>query len=171
MNFNYIDKLDVAGFADKIKKINIWDNYKFRQETYEAHQYTKTIPLVFDEDFRHTNPTYHKTYFLFEKELKDIENIFIKKLGDGYTIRAILVSLLANKSIPEHIDGGDSLHFCKRVHIPITTNDKVFFKVGEEIKNIKTGEMWEINNSNKTHSVKNLSKEDRVHLIIDWVLK
>ena len=30
--------------------------------------------------------------------------------------------------------------------------------------------MWEINNSKKPHSVENNSKEDRVHLIIDWVI-
>jgi len=29
--------------------------------------------------------------------------------------------------------------------------------------------MWEINNSEKIHSVINNSDKDRVHLIVDWV--
>jgi len=41
--------------------------------------------------------------------------------------------------------------------------------VGEEKINLKKGEMWEINNSKKIHSVANNSKSNRVHLIIDWI--
>ena len=29
--------------------------------------------------------------------------------------------------------------------------------------------MWEINNTNKIHSVENNSNQDRIHLIIDWI--
>ena len=57
------------------------------------------------------------------------------------------------------------------MHIPIITNKKVYFSVGEEKKNLKSGEMWEINNSKKSHAVKNNSKEDRIHLIIDWIVE
>ena len=34
MNFNYIGKTDVSTIASKVKKINIWDDYIFRQKTY-----------------------------------------------------------------------------------------------------------------------------------------
>ena len=171
MNFNYLGKKDVSTIADKVKKITEWDRYTFRQKTYEVHQHTKTIPLIFDEDFKHNNPTYHSTYKDYEKDIKKFERFFTKKLGEGYIIRAILVNLLAKKNIPEHIDKGFSLDMCKRIHIPIITNNKVFFDVGGEKINLKKGEMWEINNSQKTHSVENKSKSDRVHLIIDWVIK
>ena len=62
MNFNYIGKLNVSNFSKKVKNINSWEDYQFRQKTYEVHKYTKTIPLIFDEDFKHENPTYHKQY-------------------------------------------------------------------------------------------------------------
>ena len=39
----------------------------------------------------------------------------------------------------------------------------------EEEKNMKVGEMWEINNGNKSHAVYNNSDEDRVHLIFDYI--
>ena len=54
------------------------------------------------------------------------------------------------------------------MHIPIITNEKVFFQVGDEIKIFKEGEIWKINNTGKSHSVVNNSNEDRVHLIVDW---
>ena len=165
MNFNYIGKLSISNFSKKVKNINSWEDYQFRQKTYEVHKYTKTIPLIF-----HKDPTYHKQYNNYKEEIEKIKKVFTKKFGQGYIIRAILVNLPAQKIIPEHIDGGDSLNSCKRIHVPLITNDKILFTVGYETKNLKVGEMWEINNSKKPHSVENNSKEDRVHLIIDWVI-
>lgn len=169
MNFNYIGKTDVTTLANKVKKINEWDKYTFRQKTYDVHKYTKTIPLIFDEDFRNNNPTYHSNLNLYKNEIDKFKKIFTKKFGKGYIIRALLVNLAAEKNIPNHIDNSPSLDICKRVHTPIITNSKVFFTVGDERINLKKGEMWEINNTKKTHSVENNSKSDRVHLIIDWI--
>ena len=170
MNINYIGKLSISNFSKKVKNINSWEDYQFRQKTYEVHKYTKTIPLIFDEDFKHKDPTYHKQYNNYKEEIEKIKKVFTKKFGQGYIIRAILVNLPAQKIIPEHIDGGDSLNSCKRIHVPLITNDEILFTVGDETRNLKVGEMWEINNSKKPHSVENNSKEDRVHLIIDWVI-
>jgi hypothetical protein len=41
--------------------------------------------------------------------------------------------------------------------------------VGEDKRNLKLGEIWEINNDKKEHSVDNLGETDRIHLIVDWV--
>jgi quercetin dioxygenase-like cupin family protein len=50
------------------------------------------------------------------------------------------------------------------------TDDEVIFTVGGEERNIKEGEIFEIDNSNKLHSVINNSEEiDRVHLLADWL--
>ena len=42
------------------------------------------------------------------------------------------------------------------------------FTIEDEIKNLKIGEIWEINNSEKLHGVSNEGDEDRIHLIVDW---
>lgn len=169
MNFNYIAKSNVDLLKNEILKTKNWDQYEFRQKTYDAHKKTKTIPLIYDEDFRHENPTYHADYHKYKKNIDTFKEILDKKLGKGRIIRAILVNLLAKNKIDEHIDSGYSLSNCNRIHIPIITNDEVYFKVGEEKKNLKPGEMWEINNTNKIHSVENNSNQDRIHLIIDWI--
>ena len=109
---------------------------------------------------------HYTTYNLscFSRNLKNNLNNFY---GKGDIVRIIITKLKAKKQIDPHIDSGIGLELSKRVHIPIITNKNVFFYVGSEEKNMKRGEMWEINNQ-KLHYVKNESGEDRVHLIVDY---
>jgi hypothetical protein len=43
------------------------------------------------------------------------------------------------------------------------------FTVGNDRRNLKLGELWEINNDKQNHSVDNFGDEDRIHLIVDWI--
>jgi aspartyl/asparaginyl beta-hydroxylase (cupin superfamily) len=79
--------------------------------------------------------------------------------------RALLVKLSEESDIDPHSDSGDYLGLVRRHHIPIVTNDRVYFSVGGERKHLRAGECWEINN-NRVHSVENRGGE-RIHLIID----
>ena len=170
-NFKYIGKIKVDSFKDKINNFDnkLWDSFTFRQKTFEAHKETKTIPLIFDTDFRLKYPTYLKEYEIFKNEFELLKNKLTKIYGKGFIIRAILVMLRSNSKIDRHIDTGKSLSICHRIHIPIITNKNVLFEIDNEIKNLKEGEMWEINNSEKIHSVVNNSNTDRIHLIVDWI--
>jgi hypothetical protein len=82
--------------------------------------------------------------------------------------RVFLAKLPAKKTITPHADWQEYLLVCRRNHIPIITNADVRFTVGDETKVMKTGEVWEINNS-KVHSVVNGGEDDRVHLIVDII--
>jgi quercetin dioxygenase-like cupin family protein len=55
-----------------------------------------------------------------------------------------------------------------RMHIPIITHPDVTFQVGRDVKHLKPGEIWEINNNKKLHGVNNKSNIDRIHMLIDW---
>jgi len=84
------------------------------------------------------------------------------------TIEAVrYMNLRADSIIQEHCDRGscydDGLI---RIHIPITTNDKVAFNLNGESHNMQIGECYYID-ANTPHSVKNLGDSDRVHLLID----
>ena len=170
-NFKFISNLNVEVLKSKLAGLtdNAWNEFTFRQETYDVHAKTLTIPLIFSKDFESENVTYHPCFERFTDEIKVLTAIFEEKLGFGYITRAILVNLKANSTIPEHIDSGSSLDACHRMHIPLITNPQCDFRVGDEIIHMKAGEIWEINNTNKFHSVKNLSDEDRIHLIVDWI--
>ncbi len=80
----------------------------------------------------------------------------------------MLVKLPAGKNIDKHFDGGSYLSVAKRHHIPIITNNKVWFTIDGEKKHLAEGEIWEIDNT-KEHEVQNLGDKDRVHLIVDII--
>ena len=188
MNFDgdmkKLGDIDVTRFAQQAAKITDaeWTADAFRQKTYEVHKQTQTIRLIMDEDGRHRDPTYHPSYEVY-KELVDPIETFIrrqfeqtlkakrlrKKHGRGYFIRMILVKLLANGSIPHHVDQGETLSKSHRMHLPIITNEQNLFSVGDTEMHMKAGELWEINNR-REHGVVNGGSEDRTHLIIDYVL-
>lgn len=171
-NFKFIANINVENFKNKLPSLtdDSWKEFTFRQETYDVHAKTLTIPLIFSQDFESENVAYHGCFEHFADEIKVLTAIFEEKLGFGYITRTILVNLKANSTIPEHIDSGSSLDACHRMHIPLITNPKCEFRVGLEIMHMKAGEIWEINNTNKFHSVKNSSEVDRIHLIVDWIV-
>jgi len=151
-----------------------WNAYTDRQDKFKtAHGYTKTIPIIFDKSFNYDHlrivPTEH--YPLFKDELLKIEELIKQSTNEnGKIMRALLVNLVSGGSIPPHVDTvGFSLVVCRRIHIPIQTNDECYFTVGNDKRNLKLGEMWEINNDKQMHSVVNLGETDRIHLIVDWV--
>jgi len=174
VNYNYVGKVDVFKIKETISLLDksYWDVYTKRQETYEAHSKTKSLLLMWDEENIHTLKQSQKHDLFYELEIQNfitlIEPLYKQKYGDGYFNRIILVNLLSNSDIKAHADGGPLL-LARRTHIPIITNPEVFFIVDDEEKNMKEGEIWEIDNS-KVHSVENLSYEDRIHFIIDYVV-
>ena len=183
-NLRQIGDIDVARFAQHAAKITDadWTADAFRQKTYEVHKQTQTIRLIMDEDGRHRDPTYHPSYETYNALLEPIE-IFIrrqfeqtlkakrlrKKHGRGYFIRMILVKLLTNGNIPHHVDQGETLTKSHRMHLPIIINEQNLFSVGDTEMHMKPGELWEINNR-REHGVVNGGSEDRIHLIVDYVL-
>ena len=188
MNFDgdlrKIGEIDVTRFAQQAAKITDadWTADAFRQKTYEVHKQTQTIRLIMDEDGRHRDPTYHLSYGIYKELLEPIETFIRrqfeqtlkakrlrKKHGRGYFIRMILVKLLADGSIPRHVDQGETLAKSHRMHLPIITNEQNLFSVGDAEVHMKAGEVWEINNR-REHGVVNGGGEDRIHLIIDYVL-
>ena len=172
-NFRLVGTSDIGPIKAKVAALTDadWNQVSWRQERFEIHKYTQTIELIFDQDFRHENPTRRDPYFSLgcEQLLAPIEKTIAGYFtGDGFSVRVLLVNLKPGGRIRPHIDTGFSLMNCCRVHVPISSNDLVGFTVGGEKRAMKEGEMWEVNNA-RTHSVENMGETDRVHLIIDWI--
>jgi hypothetical protein len=172
-NFRFLGQHDVSALRDKVATLvdSDWNREPWRQERFKIHRYTQTIELIFDQDFRHENPTRRDSFDRLgcESLLAPIEKtIFDSAGGTGYTVRALLVNLKAGGRIPPHEDTGYSLMASRRVHIPIISNDRVVFTIGGEAKVMRQGELWEVNNA-RVHSVLNDGESDRVHLILDCV--
>jgi hypothetical protein len=168
-NFKNYGLFDVSNFKTIIEESNLdWNEFDFRQKKFDVHKETKTIPILFDEDFK-INKKETKNYQLFKTEIDKIESHLKDILEEnGRIFRAILVNLPSKKEIPTHKDKGKSLTIPRRIHIPIITNKECTFTVGDVTKNLKQGEIWEIDNAGRNHSVSNMGNEDRIHLIVDW---
>ncbi len=165
-NFKLYGNIDVSSIKQKLISLD-WEEYQFRQKTYSVHSKTKTIPLQWDE--QKSNINYWPNYELFKSNITEIELLLNKIIGVGIVETAILINLPKNQKIDSHYDTGDYFFKRNRIHIPIITNEHCFFKIDGEIKMMKEGEMWEINNNQKEHSVENNGNEDRIHLLIDFL--
>lgn len=80
---------------------------------------------------------------------------------------ARLMRLTPDSVIKEHTDHDLSLEEgSARLHVPITTNAGVEFRLNDRLVDIHVGECWYLRLSDP-HSVVNRGEEDRVHLVID----
>lgn len=172
-NYTFLSKTDVIDLKNKIKELpnEIWDEHTLRQTLFEPHRHTQTLEIIWDIESLQNNKIgkIHSNYYKLNMEsfLDKLKPIYETIYGKGYFVRVLLVKLKSNTSIAPHIDNGDSLVNCKRTHIPIITNDLITFTIGGETKQLKEGEIWEIDNT-KEHSVNNSSNENRIHLIVDY---
>ncbi len=172
IKFKYVGDIDVSPIRRIIEEEKLdWDSYDFRQIRYKDHSETKTVPIIWSEKFK--SPEYWEpNYSIFRSELEKIEEVIKEKIcKSGGMMSAILINLPSGKSIGRHIDAnpiGDRFNRCHRIHIPIITNPDCIFEIDREERNMKEGEIWEISNIKKPHSVKNKGVSDRIHLLIDW---
>jgi len=172
INYKYLGRLDISNISNKIYNNNLdWEDYNFRQERYKDHSETRTIPIIWCEKFKEFK-SWEPYYSIFKTDIELVEE-FIKcnLCSTGKMMSAILINLPAGKSIGRHRDSnpvGNRFNRCHRIHIPILTNEECFFEIDGELKIMRSGEVWEINNVRKLHSVYNNGKTDRIHLLIDW---
>lgn len=140
-----------------------------RERLFDVHRDTQALLMVHFEDYKYRKPDYRELY----SELQDAITPVISYIADyyrnnGVIVRLLLAKLVAGGKIPKHTDAGYSLLNCHRIHLPIVTNEDVYFHVGGEEINMRAGELWEINNGT-VHAVDNRGTEDRIHLIVDWM--
>lgn len=95
---------------------------------------------------------------------------YFKEVIDGFKCpiyRVRLSKLAAGTSINPHRDKGDTWAVGKiRLHIPIYTNEDIWFFIDDQRVVMAEGECWYTDVSH-LHSVTNRSNEDRVHLLLD----
>lgn len=176
--FRHIGTVDVQPLVQVVESLgeDAWFEYVRRQERFQPHRQTQTIPLLYDEDMRHANPTEWPRYAQVRPVLEPVFELIRKANppaedtgGEGYFNRVILARLNPDAVITPHKDIGDTMMRSHRNHLAIVTNDQVVFGIGEEVQHLAAGEIWEINNR-RNHAVRNLGCDPRTHLILDYVV-
>lgn len=183
-DFLLLGRLDIGSLRDRVLAFteDDWNLEDFRQKRFEAHKDTSTIPLIFDEDFRHTDPTIRPAYGDLREPIEPFLSLIRKhynkslrlkrlqdKYGRAYPVRILLARLRPGGVIMPHMDRNFTLAHVHRIHIPIQTHADVGFRVNGHGKPMKEGEVWEINNR-RIHEVVNQSPTHRIHMIVDWAI-
>lgn len=95
-----------------------------------------------------------------------LEEIVERVSPGGLILRAQFARMRPGAAIKPHTDSSALLMATHRVHLPLTSNDGVVFKIhGEELR-MPPGTLFELNNRVR-HSVINAGSTDRIHLIVD----
>lgn len=170
-NFRPLDPVDIQPLQQHVAQLSEadWQCDAGRQQRFAAHRETQTLALLYDPDFRYTQPTRQPAFDRFAPALESVLASIAQNFSThSYLLRLLLVRLPAGGRIANHTDGGASLHFVHRLHLPVITNTDALFTVGDETRHLAAGEVWEINNC-RSHGVCNGGASARVHLILDWV--
>jgi len=171
-DFNYLGDMNVGALtalSNILSEID-WIGTTYRQSLFKAHKDTNTVFITNTSDGTTlwngidpliTTIVSHHLYDIAFPTIEELEYKFNSKVA-----RSMLIKLPADKKISPHPDSGHYLMSVHRCHIPIQTNPKVMFTVGQTTINMQVGKGYEINNS-KWHYVSNNGTTDRVHLMID----
>ena len=149
-----------------------WHEDKFRQQSYDVHDQTQSIVLVFTNASNWPNAEVRK-----EPGWDRIADVAVPVMHEilekhyplgGTIIRAMAAKLVVGGKIKPHNDSHPSFHCGHRIHVPITTNPRVRFMIDGRPYKFQVGQAYELNNQ-KQHSVMNKGTEDRITFIFDYV--
>ena len=166
--------VDTKALSDRILEQDqaAWDEQAIRQQSYEVHQDTESIVMLFcDESWPEEGEIYRDSGWdrLADVAMPLIDHIIESYYAPGGTLlRAMAAKLKVGGRIRTHVDSLKSFHMGHRIHVPITTNAAVRFVIDGRPYRFDVGKAYELNNQMK-HSVMNMSKEDRISFIFDYV--
>jgi len=149
-----------------------WDEDKSRQESFYVHDRTRSIVLIALDDNNWPygastrGPGWQR---LMDAAMPVMQKIITNHYPEGgEVIRAVVANLVAGANIKAHNDIHQSFHCAHRIHVPITTNPKVWFTINGRPYQLQPGQAYEVNNQ-KQHSVVNKGAEGRITFIFDYM--
>lgn len=149
----------------------IWLENQSRQDNYEVHKQTQSVVLVFcNGPIDDLEVTQQSGWDLLADVAVPVMHDLIRRhyQRGGTIIRAMAAKLLAGGRINAHFDSHASFRHSHRIHVPITTNNRVRFTIDGKPFQLQPGQAYEINNQ-KTHSVINSGNDDRITFIFDYM--
>lgn len=145
-----------------------WTEYEGRKKRRgAASAVTDTIPLFYDVRQRIDSAILHKNHERFSTYIDEVVLAAREHFGEVEIQQAMLTRLRAGVVIPEHRDAGRVTKVTHRMHVAVITNPECIFTIGSESMNLKPGQMWNIDNVGRLHSLRNDGPTHRIHMIVD----
>ena len=165
--------IDAEALIEKVLSLDTdaWLANQNRQRDYDVHKQTESVVLVFcDGPINDLAVEKREGWGLLAAEAMPVMQELIDRHYEpgGIIIRAMAAKLLSGGRINPHFDSHVTFRRSHRIHVPITTNARVRFMIDGRPFRLEVGQAYEINNQ-KTHSVMNSGKDDRITFIFDYL--
>lgn len=165
--------VDASALIDAVLALDdeAWFQNVNRQNDYEVHKQTQSIVLVFcDGPMGDLKVCKQEGWDLLAEAAVPVMHDIIGRYypPGGTIIRAMAAKLLSGGRINPHFDSHATFRHSHRIHVPMTTNNRVRFMIDGKPFRMDVGKAYEINNQ-KTHSVMNSGAEDRITFIFDYL--
>lgn len=165
--------IDATALTDAILGLDkqAWHENRNRQTDYEVHRQTESVVLVFcDGPMEDMSISKQAGWDLLAEQAVPVMHELIGRFypPGGTIIRAMAAKLQSGGRINPHFDSHPSFRHSHRIHVPITTNPRVRITIDGKPFRLAVGKAYEINNQ-KTHSVINSGKDDRITFIFDYM--
>lgn len=166
--------LDVQPLLEALDESGeLWDQFPVRTDhPMTAHGEVSDILLRFsDPDMEDERvPDEHESvdYPAMEQlpEARKIVFDLMRHVEGRRLGRVVITRLGPGKRILPHVDGGSHAHYYSRFQVPLQSDDRVFFRAGDETLHMLPGEVWCFNNAAE-HEVWNGGDKDRIAMIVD----
>lgn len=173
----HLGVIDTSNLKRRVEKLSEeeWDT----KEDYDAN-YNKTREALSSAKhiiFKFSNKQV-KPFEYFEcSRWKDWKDVLLPVMDQatsqynykrGFYSRVMLAKLTAKSFIRMHTDGDESGTKPHKIHVPLQTNESVFFFVEEERFHFEENFAYEVNNSAR-HAAANNGETDRIHLIFEYL--
>ena len=171
-NYRRLGSVDASQLVKRFAALpdSAWEEDTRLQEKISFRKETRSIFLIPDGG-RFPKKTLPATPLgaALADDLEPVLAVIRRAYGErGYVTRVIATELAANAVIPDHSAlPWMRFWFVHRIHLALTTSERVTFELGGETRHLPVGELWEINNTRR-HTVHNPSPDPRVHLVIDY---
>lgn len=165
--------VDIVGIRDAILAIpeSTWDAENAdKPNKFEALDKTRHIVFRFIDNFRDWRHSHDRPQWSEWKDrLLPVMEQAVRPYG--YTRaeypRVMLARMAPGGIIHPHVDANPAAKWPHKIHVPILTNPKVGFLIGNSVHHFPEGEAVEVNNLG-LHAVQNSGDTDRIHLIFEY---
>jgi hypothetical protein len=168
-----LGRVDISGIRDAILAIpeSTWDAENAdKPNKFEALDRTRHIVFRFVDSFldwrgSHDRPIWNE----WRERLLPVMEQATRPYGYARAAypRVMLARMAPGGIIHPHVDANPAAKWPHKIHVPILTNPKVGFLVGNTVHVFPEGEAVEVNNLGR-HAVQNNGDTDRIHLIFEY---
>lgn len=169
----HLGEVDIRALLEAVQAIPkaMWDAENAgKPNKFEALDNTRHIVFRFVDSTRDWRGSHDRPLWAEWRAL--LEPVMAQAVCDygyarGVFPRVMLARMAPGGVIQPHIDANPAAKWPHKIHVPLLTNDKVGFRIGDTIHHFPVGGAVEVNNLGP-HAVRNDGETDRIHLIFEY---